>query len=323
MKSKIFVISLVIVVALLFGCTASTQQKELKIGFITTPESALVQVAQDKAFFEQQDLNVSLEKFTAGKLALQAFLAGNLDMAVVGEVPVALARMQGNNFYVLAQIATCPGENPVLVHGKNIVDVKTYFASAKRKLATSIGGTPEFYTYNFLNYYGIDANQVEIVAQSPSDMPAAFVSGSVDAISVFEPYPTIAENQLNGETTRLEIPREMYSPKYILVANKKWVDNNPQEAESLIKALIQAQKYVAANPTESKQIVAKMSGFDPKLIQSVWGKCLMQVELNDSLLQTWAAESVWAIETKKVDKNAVTDFESMLRKDLLSAANAS
>jgi NitT/TauT family transport system substrate-binding protein len=115
----------------------------------------------------------------------------------------------------------------------------------------------------------------------------------------------------------------MYSPKYILVANKKWVDNNPQEAESLIKALIQAQKYVAANPTESKQIVAKMSGFDPKLIQSVWGKCLMQVELNDSLLQTWAAESVWAIETKKVDKNAVTDFESMLRKDLLSAANAS
>ena len=309
--------------ALLFGCTTGTQEKELRAGFIASPESSLVLVAQGKAFFEQQGLNVSLEKFTAGKLALQAFLAGNLDMAIVGDVPVALARMQGNNFYVLAQISDCPGENPVLVHGKNIINVKEYFTSAKRKLTTSIGGTPEFYTYNFLKYYGIDTNQVEIVAQKPEEMPAAFISGSVDAMSVFEPYPTIAEKQLEGETTRLEIPREIYSPKYILVANKNWVDNNPAKAIALLKALIQAQNYVNANAVESKQIVARLSGFDSNLIQSVWEKCSMRVELNEKLVQTWKEESAWAIETKKADKNSLTDFESILRKDLLKEAGAS
>jgi len=323
LKYGLIILGLVITGVILFGCTLAPNEEILKMGFMSTPESALVQVAQEKGYFAEQGLDVNLVKFTAGKLALQSFLAGGLDFAVVGDVPVTLAKMQGNKFYVLSQIANCPGENPVLVHGKNITDVKEYFASTKRKLVTSAGGTPEFYTYNFLKYYGIDSNQIEIIAQNPADMPATFIGGFVDAMSVFEPYPSIAEEQLKGETSRLEIPSEIYSPSYVIVANKKWVDANPKKAEAILKALIQAQKYVISNPKDAKQIIAKVSGFDPKLIESVWGKCNMQVELPDSLLQTFKAQSAWVIETKKADKNSITDFESMLRRDLLKGAKAS
>jgi len=77
---------------------------KVSIGVITQPPAALIMVAQDKGFFTEQGLNVNLQEFTAGKLALQALLAGSLDFAISADVPVALATLQGNNVVVPAQI---------------------------------------------------------------------------------------------------------------------------------------------------------------------------------------------------------------------------
>jgi NitT/TauT family transport system substrate-binding protein len=322
MNRKLIVLVLLVLALVLSGCMQAPDNETIKIGLQNTPESALVQVASEKGFFEQQGINVELEEFTAGKFALQAFLAGSLDFAVVGDVPIVLATMQGNDFYVLAEIAECPGENPVLVLNGSGLDAKEYFSTPGRKLTTSIGGTPEFYTYNFLKYYDIDENQVEIIAQKPEEMVAALISGSVDAISIFEPYPTMAEQLLPGRTTRFEIPDEVYSPRYVLVARKQWVDENPEKAKSLLKALIQTEEFIPNNIVESQKIVAKETKFSEDLIRNIWDKCEMKVGASEALVNVWDKEALWAIETGKLDEMPLPDFEGLLRRDLLDAAKA-
>ena len=177
---------------------SGTQTKtKVTVGIQVSPAMALMMVAKDKGFFDQENLDVELKEFTAGKFALQAFLGGSLDFAVAGEVPVTLATLQGSKFYVLSQVVEKTTNEVRVVARKEegVTDPASYFKKKKRKLATSFGGGPEFYTYNFLKKYGINENEVEIVSQTPQDMPAALSNGSVDAISIFDPFAFIAEKQ--------------------------------------------------------------------------------------------------------------------------------
>src|SRR3989338_5228322 len=199
------------------------QNKTLKIGMQIGPASTILMVAKEKGFFEKEGLNVELEGFTAGKFALQAFLAGSLDLAASGEIPVMLSSMQGNNFYVITQVSKGQKNEVRVVAAKEagLDTPESYFSAKKRKLATSFGGGPEFYTYNFLKFYNI--TNVELVSQKPEDMPVSLASGSVDAIAIFEPFAFFAEHKL-GDNVISFGNENLYTEFYILSANREWVE---------------------------------------------------------------------------------------------------
>src|SRR5262249_44904331 len=143
------------------GCSRHSQGRGLQsvrrvtIGIQVSPAMTLLMVAKDEGFFSQQALDVDLKEFTAGKFALQAFLGGSIDFAVSGEVPVCLAALQGNQIRVVAQVVekTVNEVRVVALKDEQASDpgnAGAYFKRKKRKLATSFGGGPEFFTYNFL-----------------------------------------------------------------------------------------------------------------------------------------------------------------------------
>ena len=162
---------------------------------------ALLMVSEDQGFFDKHGVDVELKEFTAGKFALQAFLGGSLDVAVSGEVPVALSTLQGSNFRVVGQVVerTINEVRVVARREPGLEDASKYFKAKKRKLATSFGGGPEFFTYNFLKKYGIAATEVELISQKPEDMPASLASGSVDAIAIFDPFARFAERSMGDK----------------------------------------------------------------------------------------------------------------------------
>jgi NitT/TauT family transport system substrate-binding protein len=157
---------------------------KVTMGIQVSPAMTLVMVAKDKGFFSQEGVEVELKEFTAGKFALQAFLSKSIDFAVSGEVPVCLASLQGNQIRVVAQVVenTVKEVRVVALKDGGETDAKTYFKAKKRKLATSFGGGPEFFTYSFLNHHQISKDEVEVISQKPEDMPAALETRSVDAI---------------------------------------------------------------------------------------------------------------------------------------------
>jgi ABC-type nitrate/sulfonate/bicarbonate transport system substrate-binding protein len=148
----------------LLGCAAPEPQGQpaassprpnlpkLTVGIQVSPAMTLVMVAEDGGFFDRAGVDVEIKEFTAGKFALQAFLGGSLDIAISGEVPVTLSTLQGNKFRVIAQVVERTiNEVRVVARREAGLDTpETYFGAKKRKLATSFGGGPEFFTYNFL-----------------------------------------------------------------------------------------------------------------------------------------------------------------------------
>ncbi|HZX34531.1 MAG TPA: ABC transporter substrate-binding protein [archaeon] len=321
MRAQIAIVSVLALVILVSGCASQEKTERVQIGLQLTPASTLVQVADAKGFFKANDLNVEIQEFTAGKFAFQAMLSKSAEFSVVGDIPPVLAKMQGSDFYIVSEVGTNYNEAPVLAIDDGSRTPQEYFSKAKRKVSTSQGGTPEFSFYLFMKEYGVTKEQVEIIAQKPEEMVGALSSGSVDAISIFEPYPSLAEEKSGKDTIRFQLPKGVYPTKYLLAADKDFTDKNPETVKRVVRALKQAERFVAENPEEARQIVAEKTKFDREIIDKIWGDFIFKAELSEELLPLWEKERAWAIETGKIDDdNGKTDFESLLRRDLMQNA---
>jgi NitT/TauT family transport system substrate-binding protein len=280
-------------------------------------------VAKDAGFFSQQGLKVDIKQFTAGKFALQAFLGGSIDFAVSGEVPVCLAALQGNQVRVVTQVVekTTDEVRIVAIKGKTPSrpdDPRLYFSQKKRKLATSFGGGPEFFTYNFLKHLQIAQDQVEIVSQRPEDMPAALETHSVDAISIFDPFAFIAEMRLGNSAITFR-GSDLYSELYVLDARPSQIEKSPEVIEALLRALVQAEQFIARNPEQSKQIMQGYTKLDRPVIDGIWKDFSFKASLSQKLIDYWNAEAIWAKDSGKVTPDTkVPDFKKFVDDRFLS-----
>lgn len=321
-KTKsLFLLLLILIIsglAVLF-ISCKTNKTHVTIGIQSSPAMALVMVAKDKQFFEQEGIDVELKEFTAGKFALQAFLGNSLDFAVAGEVPVTLATLQGNKFYVVSQVVekTINEVRVVARRDGDINDATTYFKKQKRKLATSFGGGPEFFTYNFLKKHGINENEVEIISQTPQDMPAALANGSVDAVSIFDPFAYIAEKQMGDKGITFTDPNT-YSELYVITARQETVEKNRDTVDKLLRALVKAQQFIKDNPDQAKDIVVKYTKLDRGVVDGIWSNFVFAPALNQTLLDYQNQEAAWAKEKGTVPANtAIPDFRQTIFADAL------
>jgi len=325
---RVCCVSLLVIATLTsIGChtptTSNSHRTKVTIGIQVSPAMALLMVAKDKNFFAQQGLDVDLKQFTAGKFALQAFFAGSVDFAVSGEVPVCLAVLSGNQVRVVSQVVEKTTDEVRIVarrdSSSNASDPSTYFKIKKRKLATSFGGGPEFFTYNFLQHYGVQPNQVELLSQRPEDMPTALATRSVDAISIFDPFAYIAEKQLNQDAVTFR-GSDLYSELYVLSAHPHQGDDATIQA--LLRAMKQAEAFTAANPDEAKRILQSYTKLDRSVIDGIWGDFSFKIALTPELLSDLNAEAQWAKATGKVTpQTPVPDFSGIIDSHLLRSVD--
>ncbi len=291
----------------------SAEAATVTIGIQTSPAMALVMVAKDKGLFEKHGLDVQIKEFTAGKFALEAFLGGSLDFAISGDVPVTLSTLQGNKFLVPAQVVR-KTTNEVRVVARKEAGLDTaeqYFKAKKRKLATSFGGGPELFTYEFLKKIGIAKDDVELISQKPGDMPAALISGSVDAIAIFDPFAFIAEKQLGPDATTFT-DENIYSELYVIEARES-VRENPQALEALLRGLLDAQTFTKDNPAAAKAVVIKYTKLDKDTVDGIWGSFDFQVAITPQLLEYLNRGVLWAKDTGKVAKDRpAPDFSQIV-----------
>lgn len=306
------------------GTADSSKNRKISIGIQVSPAMTLVMVAKDAGFFEKERLDVELKEFTAGKFALQAFLAGGIDYAVSGEVPVALATLQGNPIRVVSQVVEKTTNEVRIVAWKDegSDDARSYFKTRKRKLATSFGGGPEFFTYTFLKRYGISDSEVQLISQKPEDMPAALAAGSVDAIAIFDPFAFIAERHLKDKVTTFA-DETLYSELYVFNAKPEQIEREPDVLAAILRALVTAGDFIESNPERAKQILEQYTKLDREIIDGIWGNFVFRPALTRRLIDNWTAQAEWAVATDKVKAGTqAPDFPNVVDGRFLDAVRS-
>ncbi len=305
--------------------SSSGQLPRLSVGIQVSPAMTLVMVAKDKGFFDKAGVDVVIKEFTAGKFALQAFLGGSLDVAVCGEVPVTLSTLQGNKFRVITQVVERTiNECRVVVRGALPSDTpETYFSAKKRKLVTSFGGGPEFFTHEFLKKHAISQDAVELVSQRPEDMPTALASGSVDAIAIFDPFARIAEVML-GKEGRTFADANIYSELYVVAVREEALLSQRGQLLAFLRGLQEAASFIDAHPEESKAILIRYTRLDKSIVDDIWGNFIFRPALNRLFLDCTTAEAEWSVRKGTFPPGTeIPDFHAILCPDLLREVDAS
>ena len=81
-----------------------------------------------------------------------------------------------------------------------------------------------------------------------------------------------------------------------------FIKERPAAAERLIKALLDAEKYVSEHTPEAQELIARRLGYDPVLLQSLWRRCDFRVRLDQDLLILMEDEARWTIRRQQPKK---------------------
>ena len=289
----------------------STPRSIEKITFAINPvpPSALVFIAEEKGFFSEEGLSIEYANFQTGKLALDALLGGGAEISTTADVPIALAGLAGQEFKVVATIGWSKTDVHVVARKDSGIGVASDLRG--KKIATTQGGGPMFFTHKFLEANNIALAEVNITYMLPSDMVVALSKGELDAIVIFGPYHLNAV-ELLGKNAVVFSPGDIYGETWNIVASKEYAKKNPEGIRRFLRALLKAENFLKSNKQESIEITAKQSNIEKNTLEGYWGTLNFELVLNKVLTDYLDLEAEWAIETGISKSTTLPDYEKLI-----------
>ncbi len=315
---------------LIIGGFLIWQQKEpaelptVRLGLQTQPMIGLVKIAIEEKFFEKEGLNVEVKEFTAGKLALQALIGGSLDLVTPAEFPVTLATLNGEELSILAEVNKTVGGFPMILRRDKEVFVPQEYFAKKKKIATAVGGGPEFFTADFFKKYDIKSSQYEIVSMKPEDMPIALSRGDIDGVAIFEPFSQFAIEKAGENKVFVIKNDDLYSETIVLAGKTVWISQNREIVEKFLRVLKKSETFIKNNPEKAMTIMSAFTKLDEDTLKSLWPNFTLQLGLDTKLLFTMERQAQWAKDTGKVTKEtAIPNFRDIIFEEPLKKISPS
>jgi NitT/TauT family transport system substrate-binding protein len=243
--------------------SAGLEKSKITIGILSSQGSSGAKLAEKFGYFKQQGLDVTIKPFTAGPQAIPALINGELDFAVINYVSFyqgiaaktldAKIVVDGDTANENSQVVVAKPDSGI-TSAKDLVGKKVGIQASKSAAELLVRAT--------LKDNDVDPNSVTYLPITFPNIPAAIVSGQLDAGVEVEPYLTTAEQKqglqpvlkiVTGSTANL--------PNTGYIATSKFIGANPKTVEAFQRAMIPAQTD-AADRSKVSQVLPELSGVD-------------------------------------------------------------
>ncbi len=224
-------------------------------------------VALEKGYFQEEGVDVEISGiFRAGPELMNAFTAGALDMAYVGEAPATFSVANKTaDVSVVAQVNT---EGSALVVAKGQSGI-----SEVSDLEGKTVGVPghatvqDFLVRKALREAGVDSSRVNLLIIKPPEMIGALRTDQIDAFIAWEPYPSKAAVENVGRN--LASSRDIWAghPCCVLVSDSKFLKSRPDKVEKVVRAHVRATTFIKENPEEAVRIGVRFTGMDEATVR--------------------------------------------------------
>jgi len=191
LPSAIFALGLALTLTATARVDSTNAQERLRVAWAGGASNATVWIVQEKGLLKKQGVNAEFISVNASPMALQAMIAGEVDVIVTSVTTLVNSRLTGADVIMIASIVpTFPAH---IITQKNITDIK--------QLKGKIGGvgragtTTEIGMRLGLSRLGIDPNtDVKLVpVGATADALAALSKGIVQFSILVEPFVREAE----------------------------------------------------------------------------------------------------------------------------------
>lgn len=274
-------------------------------------------LAKEKGFFADEGLDVSYEFIQSGKLTMDALLAGKLDVGVIVDSNVSFVNFQKNPLRVIAAIHNPLQDGVVFRRDRGI---KTPEDLRGKTIGYLPATTSHIFLSRFLKKHGIKWDEVKTIVLQPPATAAAIRGGSVDAISMWNPWRANALAALENNGGEFANDAGTYPSRTLLAAPYNLIVKQRPAFQAFLKGLLRAEHYANKHPEEVQQLFARLSNIDPKLAAATFGDGKFKVDLNRDSLNLVTEIGSWIIESQRDFQNKkLPNYSHAFRPGLLWA----
>ena len=179
--------------------------------------------------FQPLGVDIKWADFQFGPPLLEAINVGSVDFGYVGDSPpifaqaanariryVAAVKQQGNT-----QAIIVPQDSPI----RTLADLRG------KRVAFGKGSSAHNLLVAALEKAGLSWTDITPAPLAPADATAAFVKGSVDAWSIWDPYLALAE--LKEHARVIAFDKDVHKPNSFYIAGTDFVDKYPALVDRL------------------------------------------------------------------------------------------
>ena len=220
-------------------------------------------VAINERYFEDEGLEIELILTPGADKVMAAVLSKDVDIGFSGSEATIYVYQNGEKDYVQTFAGLTQKDGSFLVARKKYDNFKLEELKGKYVIGGRAGGMPEMTFEWALRQNGIDPQKDLIIDTSIAfaAMQGAFIGGTGDFVTLFEPNATSVEKEGLGYVVAYigelggNVPYTAYN------ARKSYIENNPKIIKSFCNAIQKGLDYVKNNNPET--IAQKIISFFP------------------------------------------------------------
>jgi ABC-type nitrate/sulfonate/bicarbonate transport system substrate-binding protein len=286
----------------------SGEVQPITIGFFNSEFNALIYIADDRGYFSNNGLNVTVKNYNTGTAAVTGLLNGEIDITGASEFVLASKALENANICTFGAYGK---SNKFVVIARTDRGISSIPDLKGKTMGVPLGTNGEFYLRRFLELNNIAQNQVTFVNMVPFvQTPNALANGTVDAAVAFQPYLNEIESLIGNETMMWPIQSGQLA--YIdAIGTRDWVQEHPELIERFLRSMVQAEDFALRHQDEAIATVAKTLNFSVAYLQTVWSDYQFSVTLDQSQVLAMQDEAQWLITNQLTNASTspnITDF---------------
>lgn len=303
MKRTIIAIVLLILVALGVGAIIllshravpkkySGVPEQVTIGVVPVDVSGPIWIAENQRYFSENGLSVGIKDFETGKLAVNALLAGEVDVATAAEFILVGEAMKEQKLQTIGSIAKSDIHYLIVRKDKGILqapDLRGKRIGLPRKTS------PEFYLGRYLQLHGINHDDVTLIDLKPTQAEESVTKGDVDAVLIWDPYAYSIEKRLSQDAMiwPAQSGQMMY---WLLIVRREYVTAHPELIDRLLSSFNQAEQFAVNYPDKAKRILQHRLHAEEAFVERTWRNSRLSLSLDQGLILAMEDESRWMID---------------------------
>lgn len=293
----------------------------VKIGYFGNLTHGTALVGVDKGFFQKElgATKASYATFNAGPSEIEALNSKSIDIGWIGPSPAinGYVKSGGKSLKIIGGSAS--GGVKLVVNPDKIKSLKD--VKGKKIATPQLGNTQDVAFLNWIADQGwkVDAQSgkgdVTVVRTDNKITPDAYKSGSIDGAWV--PEPTASKLVAEGAKVLLD-EASLWPDKRFVITNiivrQDFLKDHPKAVEAVLKASVEANKWINANPDAAKAAANKQLEADsgkalkPEVLDPAWKSIQFTNDPLAATLNTEAEHAVKAGLLKKPDLNGIYDL---------------
>lgn len=246
-KIALVILSLTMLLSLFAGCQKQEETVTIKLSEVTHSVFYAPQyVAINRGFFENEGIEIELMNGGGADKVMTAVLSGGVDIGFAGPEASIYVYNEGKANYcqIFAQVTKRDGS--FLISREENPDFKWSDLKNKEVLPGRKGGVPYMTLMYVIRKMGLDPSKDLVLNDTIQFdlMASAFVNGTGDFVTAFEPVATSIEESGKGHIVASVGEESGEIPYTAYFATKSYIEENSDIIQRFTKALYKGQLWV-------------------------------------------------------------------------------